>query len=359
MLYEVFNLIIVDDEKTIRAGFKKMIANSKLPFNVLATYSNGTDAIERIKKGDVHLVITDIKMMSVTGLDLARFIYENYPHIPVIIISGYANFDYAVKAMKYNVNHYLSKPTDLQELRKILRETYRQLQAVRGNDKELKVMSQTFLLFKYCKQLLNGIIAYDYEGVEFTVNQIIYALPDEPEELLQHILDLQEMIWYGLEDMKVAIDKEFSIGEVKRRAKLLKSKEEYRKFIINSITSIMQYNEKINADLENISIYRAKKFIDKNYNKNISLEEVAAYSGLSPTYFSRLFRKVVGKNFIDYLTGVRIDEAKKLLQQKEYKVYEVSKRVGFQSSNYFNTLFKKYTGMTPLEYSEQHRGYMQ
>lgn len=95
---------------------------------------------------------------------------------------------------------------------------------------------------------------------------------------------------------------------------------------------------------------KAKDYINQNFTKEISLELLAEFIHLSPEHFSREFKKEFGKNFIDYLTDLRINKAKEYLRDGNYKTIEVSKMVGFNNEKYFSKLFKKYTGFTPGEY---------
>lgn len=97
---------------------------------------------------------------------------------------------------------------------------------------------------------------------------------------------------------------------------------------------------------------KAKEYIIKNYNKEITLEAVSEYIHLSPTYFSKLFKQVAEENFVDYVVNYRISKARELLKEGIYKANEVSRMVGFHDVKYFYKVFKKITGCTPTEYKE-------
>lgn len=99
-------------------------------------------------------------------------------------------------------------------------------------------------------------------------------------------------------------------------------------------------------------ISTAMSYIDANFHRDISLEEVSRETGLSPQYFSRFFKEETGENFIDYLTRVRITEARKLLRDRKLSVKEVSYQVGYNDPNYFSKIFKKVTGFSPSDYKE-------
>lgn len=96
----------------------------------------------------------------------------------------------------------------------------------------------------------------------------------------------------------------------------------------------------------------AVEFIDKNFHKDITLEDVSSAVSLSPYYFSKLFKSETGENFIDYLTCVRINKAKELLKNKSLSVKEICFTIGYSDPNYFSRNFKKIVGVTPTEYRE-------
>ncbi|SHH50809.1 two-component system, response regulator YesN [Caloranaerobacter azorensis DSM 13643] len=116
------------------------------------------------------------------------------------------------------------------------------------------------------------------------------------------------------------------------------------------IDELNKYFVEINNQTHEI-IERAKEYIYKNYNKDIKLEDVAEKVSVSPYYFSKLFKKEMGKNFIDFLTELRIEEAKKKLDEG-MSIKAVSRCIGYSDPNYFSRVFKKITGMSPNSYKK-------
>lgn len=117
-----------------------------------------------------------------------------------------------------------------------------------------------------------------------------------------------------------------------------------------SIDNIIKNNRKFNTETISKHVQKAIDYIHANYQKKITLEDVASHIFLSPVHTSRIFKKETGKNLIDYINEVKIKKAKKLLDNGEYKIYEVAQIVGFDNAHYFSTLFKKYTNKTATEY---------
>ncbi len=97
------------------------------------------------------------------------------------------------------------------------------------------------------------------------------------------------------------------------------------------------------------TLQKAVDFLNLHYNEQITLNKVADNIFVSTYYLSRMFKKELGKNFVDYLNEIRMLKAKELLREGKHKTYEVAEMVGITDAQYFSKLFKKYTGLTPKE----------
>ncbi|MCQ5089892.1 AraC family transcriptional regulator [Ruthenibacterium lactatiformans] len=91
-------------------------------------------------------------------------------------------------------------------------------------------------------------------------------------------------------------------------------------------------------------------YLQENYDRNLSLEEICSALGVSRNYFCYLFKKETGQNLWAYLTDNRLAKAKELLRTTQDKTYAIAYQVGYDNPSYFSKLFKKGTGMTPNEY---------
>ena len=100
-------------------------------------------------------------------------------------------------------------------------------------------------------------------------------------------------------------------------------------------------------------IAKARAFIDRNFNRDLTLEEVSREVHVSPYYFSKLFKEQTGDNFINYLTRRRVETAKQLLADGRLNVKTICNEIGYNDPNYFSRLFKRFEGVTPTEYREQ------
>jgi two-component system response regulator YesN len=111
----------------------------------------------------------------------------------------------------------------------------------------------------------------------------------------------------------------------------------------------------LNAEYDELT-KKAIEYIFKNYQRDLSLDTIADHIGVNSSYLSRKFKKDCGKGVIEYLNGIRIEQAKLLMEQGTMKVKEIAMEVGFNNYNYFFKVFKDNLGMTPLEYEKQRRG---
>ena len=105
-------------------------------------------------------------------------------------------------------------------------------------------------------------------------------------------------------------------------------------------------------DLKPIKNSIVEEYIRNNYMKEISMQDAARMMNYSDAYFCKLFKQCFDQNFTSYLTGFRVNEAKKLLKDRSISVKDVSMQVGYYDSNYFAKVFKRMTGMIPSEYRD-------
>lgn len=130
-------------------------------------------------------------------------------------------------------------------------------------------------------------------------------------------------------------------------------REEVRQWILDALDQFMDNMLENRTSMNVRLINKACAYIVENFHKSISLEEVAQTVHLSPYYFSRIFKAEKGCNFVDFLTKVRIDKAKQLLQNPEQTVVRVAAESGYQDASYFCRVFRQEVGVTPNQYRLQ------
>lgn len=117
---DVYRVIVVEDEERILNNIAKKIEESNLDFKVVGKALTGKQALILVEELTPDVIFTDIKMPVMDGLELIEQLYFKYPYIKIVIISGYADFEYAQKAIVYDVKGYLLKPVDTEALVEIL-----------------------------------------------------------------------------------------------------------------------------------------------------------------------------------------------------------------------------------------------
>ena len=109
------------------------------------------------------------------------------------------------------------------------------------------------------------------------------------------------------------------------------------------------------ASNNNANVEEMAKYIQNNYKKNLTLDEIASYVYLSTSYASRVFKKVKGISIVEYLSQVRIEKAKQLLENPHYQIEEIAENVGYTDAGYFTKVFRKHEGVTPSQYRQSVR----
>ncbi|WP_160669818.1 response regulator [Clostridium sp. C8-1-8] len=121
---ELCRILIVDDEYILRQGIKHLLNWEKEGFEIIGEASNGEEALGLIEKLKPHIIISDVVMPVMDGVDLAKIIKSRYPELQMVILSGYSDFDYVKNTFKYGVNDYILKPKlDPNELLSLLKDT--------------------------------------------------------------------------------------------------------------------------------------------------------------------------------------------------------------------------------------------
>lgn len=117
-----YRIVIVDDEEDIREGLADLVDWRGLGYTVVARLEDGREALSFIQSHPVDVILTDIKMAFVSGLELAKYVYDHQYNIKTVLISGYKEFEFAKQALNYQVTHYLLKPTRLSEVHQVFRD---------------------------------------------------------------------------------------------------------------------------------------------------------------------------------------------------------------------------------------------
>ena len=392
-------LLIVDDEKYIRNSLKNGFDWNSLGFDDVLDASRSTDAIDIISSNNVDIVITDIRMPKLSGIDLIREISRLSPDTKIIIISGYDKFEYAQQALKYGVMDYLLKPAPIEEVVSAVKraigsisfempEKYKEIirhnflmdlifdkiddtDAVltRMKENDLGFLNEPFWLavFAEKKRTLNSKMLnelaerirdfFEEKALIFDDNRdhIVVFLPDKyhKDDVLKMCNEvccdislnsdfLQAVIGRRITDIK---DIAATYAEVVRIAdKFVLTDGEYA-VLADDINSVKAYN----------IVYMVKQYVEEHISENITIETITDIIHITPNYFSSIFKRVTGESFIYYVNKQKIQKSEEFLKETNMPVSEIAEKCGFLDVKYFSRVFKKYTDMTPSEYRKTKR----
>lgn len=162
----MYKVLLVDDESLIREAISENIKWEEMGFEFLGACENGRQAVEMIKQDQPDLLLTDINMPFMDGMELTKFVYENYPDTKVIIISGFDEFEYAKNAVKYQVLEYILKPITPTEFSETLLRVKNLFDEKKKNQRDMKKIRSAYvsnlptLRGRYLHHLLNGTADY-------------------------------------------------------------------------------------------------------------------------------------------------------------------------------------------------------
>ena len=288
------SLFLVEDEVVMRDGIKKHIDWEKEGIEFVGDASDGELAYPQIIEKKPDIVVTDIKMPFMDGLELSELVKKELPNTQIIILSGYDEFSYAQKAISLGATEYLLKPISPAKLLECIKKVAGKIEKEKNN----------IAIQKFFGALANGEIPAS-KIMDMTREKEKTPLEETPAEQK----DIRES------DRKADKDKNYSH-----------------------------------------TVRKALSFIDENYdNEDISLNMVASEVNLSPNHFSALFSQEVGTPFIEYLINKRMEKAKILLSTTDMKTFEIAYEVGYKDPHYFSYTFKKTQGMTTKEYRASNR----
>lgn len=180
----MYKVILVDDEILIRERMAQRIPWEELDFELTAVCENGQEAIEILEQDPVDIVLTDICMPYVDGLELSKYIHEKMKNVKVVLLSGYAEFEYAKQALKYQVYSFLLKPITLTELSQVLEEIHAVLDDESENQKVHSIYNDNYSLFRsqFLIRVVQGLVPAEQVqirmkeyGIDFYEEDAIYC----------------------------------------------------------------------------------------------------------------------------------------------------------------------------------------
>lgn len=402
----MYKLLVVDDEFHIRDGIIHFISWEDYGISIAGEARDGLEAFGLVEMLQPDIVLTDIEMDPMNGLELAEMIRRDYPQTKVVILTGYDDFEYARKAINLKVCSFVLKPVLPDELVQVitnivseLEEERRLREQITKNDEQWrdKILTELFedsqsrhqsseRLFKAAHYTCL-LFATEMEKMTPVVGAGAGSFPLMSDSLREELMNIYMPDYeitahiYRNQKMYLIVGSSETLDESLRHD--LKEKAERTKRVLRDWTnnevdfgiggtyvqvlelgkSMSEAETELNRKLAHTDewdqsgaryktvILRAREYIANHYmDPDLSLEAIASHLYLTPSYFSKLYKEETGETYIKFLTELRIQEAKTQLRLSNKKIVTISESIGYRNAQYFCTLFKKVVGMPPAEY---------
>lgn len=344
--------LIVDDDKYVWMGLKNLIPWADIDFAEVLWADNGASAYKIAMNTQPDLIITDVKMPVMNGIELCKKISETSLETYIIMLSAYDEFEFARAALKLNVKDYILKPLDEENLAQLISKI--QLMAAENKQK------QHFQNILYNKDLSNRIsTSLNEANVEDISNFFHHDLPAMNLKYTEHkhcCLFLIDLLFNHLQIVNFSFNEK--INKQRNDAVLYitssKDKIDMSNYVYDLYMDIIKSTPAKHPD-SNLLVDEMCLYIEKNYpDPELSVAKIAQDMHIAVGYASSLFKKHKGVNLNNYLNGLRIQKACMLLENTPMKVSTVGQMVGITDPNYFPKIFKKIKGVSPKEYRNIH-----
>lgn len=342
-------ILLVDDERFAIDGLISLLNWKRFNGELIRTASNGSEALSIINSTKPDVIISDIKMPIMDGLELAKEISKLSKDIHIILLSAHSEFSYAQKAIQYGVKDYILKPIDRNKL--ILLENL----LVELNQKKIDKKASYLNTFDTSlkSNITKALSKVDEEYFEtfFLSNDFLTSIESVDTCNVTGIQLINYLYSYLSEIKIVNTLSNSSLKNDINKFYDLKNVLEKKEYIINRYSDtlrILSYQRRNNSEsIANMAI----KYIDNNFtSSDFNISFLAEELNVSISYLSTLFKQSTGINLISYITNKRLNKSKELLSNLHYSISEVSKASGYEDAKYFAKIFKKKTNMTPSEY---------
>jgi len=214
-----------------------------------------------------------------------------------------------------------------------------------------------YLIFRYQGEPISYILNLDYES-ELEISESIAFIFDSKSFYVQFSEDHEINKWKKIdvsespinEELVQNIHSEVIAGHLTEISYLSMLS---RLLVTNLIRYFNGVNEESDNGLSMVHLETIQKFIDQNMSRPISLGELAEQIQMTPNKFSKLFRTSFGGSPYNYLNGIKMQQARAMLEEKKDSIIQVGIQVGFENPSHFSRVFKKYYGMSPRSYTKQ------
>lgn len=338
----MYKVLFVDDDETIGFIVSKMKVWENSNFKITRYAQNGKEALLVLEKESFDLIITDIRMPIIDGLELLENIRKRGDKTFLVLASTYSEFEYAKRGLQNGAIDYIIKPITEENLKELFIRVEKLLKEKEDKPKETNLKVSKDRIDKWYNLFIN-------------LEETPKNLKDKYLKELNDIVKEEKVIFSELlfEGIWEKIVKVFPWLVKLENIEFLFKEESFEKEVEEKIYNIQEIVKKYKLNNYDSLINNVSEVILKNIGKDKLLDIISEELQLSKDYIGKLFKNKVGITLNEYSTILKMEYGKKLLNGSNKKVYEISKELGYSTVDYFSKLFKNYTGFTPVQYRKK------
>lgn len=312
--------------------------------------SNGWEALNLLQKDRYDLLITDIRMPKVDGIELLKEVKKRRLCPCVVLLSEYSEFAYARQGLVLGAFDYLVKPVDAGSLQHLFLRVADFLE-----EKNVSVPSEDGKAVNTAmeaKRIVDGILARREEAAALAENVVNGLYEFYHENLAKTVLAVNRImddavltVWQACTWMRKFYRMETFESGMQAQFSTITS---YHSFLTEKIKNLAECIWQFKPLDMGTTIGQVCLYMLEHPEADISLKAMADLFYINRSYLSNTFRKKTGFYFTEYLTVIRMERARYLLETEDLKIYEICLRLGYHDQEYFSKLFKKIIGMNPM-----------
>ncbi len=338
----MYKVLFVDDDDTIGFIVSKMKVWENSNFKITRYAQNGKEALLVLEKESFDLIITDIRMPIVDGLELLENIRKRGDKTFLVLASTYSEFEYAKRGLQNGAIDYIIKPITEENLKELFIRVEKLLKEKEDKPKETNLKVSKDRIDKWYNLFIN-------------LEETPKNLKDKYLKELNDIVKEEKVVFSELlfEGVWEKIVKVFPWLVKLENIEFLFKEESFEKEVEEKISNIKEIVKKYKLNNYDSLINNVSEVILKNIGKDKLLDIISEELQLSKDYIGKLFKNKIGITLNEYSTILKMEYGKKLLSGSNKKVYEISEELGYSTIDYFSKLFKNYTGFTPVQYRKK------
>ncbi|MFD0717477.1 response regulator [Paenibacillus sp. GCM10027626] len=346
-------ILVVDDELIIRKGIIKLLETLYQAGASLDEARNGEEAMQKVAEHKPDLIITDIQMPIMNGLELIGALRNAYPDIEWVILTGYAEFAYVQQALRHQVADYLLKPVTQENLNEVISKVLLKDPAKWTSRMDMASIS---IIKDIVTSLVKAVISENVPELDSALDKWrIYCQEQEfPLIQIKQMMGYVQLLFRSELFLNIKLsapDESSAINQSSMSIEELLDK--WRDYLLAQMAAVADNRAPRNKRIvDDVLLY-----IEQNYHDpGLGLSVLADRTGVTTAYLSKIFREVMRKPITQYIGEFRLEQARRLLKEDETaKINAIAEQCGFQDYPYFSKVFKKFFGISPLEFREKNR----